>query len=296
MPESPAATALALLAVPGVGRVTAHRLLAHFASVEELQATPREQVYLRIKSSPKASDLTARLMDGDTLSGLVAEKAREVSGLAEKGIFVLTPRHPDWPATLNALPESARPVVLYAYGNTSALGHAKVAFLARPPVPGPDFEQAQTIARAALARQIGIILGSAHGFDLALSKLAADARVPSVAMLNCGLAKLAPSFRPAATALVRSGGLLLSSFPMQHGPFEHDDDERATVQSFLASAVVGVATRPETPEARAAALIASTVGGPVLGSVGATDPGWPDGTMSLDDRSAIDGFLGAAAT
>jgi predicted Rossmann fold nucleotide-binding protein DprA/Smf involved in DNA uptake len=193
---------------------------------------------------------------------------------------------------VDALDDAARPVALFAYGNLDALAQPSLAFLARPPLPGPAFEQAQTVARAALARGLGLALGAAHGFDLALLKIAADARVPSVAVLGCGLGKLAPSFRPAATMLVRAGGLLLSPFPMDHGPFEHDDDERARVQAALGRAVCAVALPDAGPEARAAAWAAAHDATRFC-TIGAA-PGAP-GT-SLDAQTETKAFLDTLAS
>ncbi len=74
-----------------------------------------------------------------------------------------------------------------------------------------------------------------------------------VGVLGSGLATLTPSLRPAATALVRAGGLLLSPFPMTHGPFPHDDRERALVQVAMAQATLAAAPAADSHEARAAA-------------------------------------------
>src|SRR5690606_30639695 len=80
----------------------------------------------------------------------------------------------------------------------------------------------------------------------------------------CGMARLQPAFRPAVSAAVRGGGLFVSPFAMEHGPFEHDDQDRLLVQTAVAQAVVFVDPRPETPEAAAMAW-ALEAGMPVFG-------------------------------
>ena len=59
------------------------------------------------------------------------------------------------------------------------------------------------------------------------------------------------TFRPIATATVKSGGLLISPFEMEHGPFGHDDLERVLIQSALARVCVFVEPGAESQDARA---------------------------------------------
>ena len=249
---SPAPFALALLALDGVGRVTAHRLLDRFATADALRATPREQVLLRLKGAPRAEQ-TLGLLFSDALDTALDAAAAETARLGAAGVRVLAPGMPEWPAGLDALDRPDRPVVLYAYGNPAALARPLLAVMGRPPVPAAPFEAAQRVARHVASAGGGLTVGAAHGFDLAVQKVSLGAGSAPVAVVGSGLGQLAPSLRPGATALVRAGGLLVSSFPMAHGPFPHDDRERALVQAALSRAVLVAAPQDGSPESRACA-------------------------------------------
>ena len=253
MPPPPAAPfVLALLALDGVGRVTAHRVLERFPSLDVLRQTPHEQVLLRLKGAPNAERIVERLFD-DAFDDALATKKSETAALAATGVRTLAPGDAEWPGGLERLGRAERPVVLYAYGNLAALAAPLLAVLGRPPVPGVPFEAAQRLARHAAESGAGVACGLAHGFDVAVAKVAGAAGRAPVAVLGCGLGQLAPSLRPAATALVRQGGLLLSPFPMPHGPFAHDDRERALVQVAVSRAAVVAAPHDGSHEAKAAA-------------------------------------------
>ena len=250
-----AAFAAALLSLDGVGRVTAHRVLAHFGSPAELRATPHEQVLLRIKGAPRAEALAATLQ-APALADAVATAQAAADADAARGISTLAPGGDAWPAGLDALPPAARPVVLRAYGPPEALGAPLVAVLAAAPLDAEPFEGAERLVGAAAARGVAPVLGAETGVDLALLKRALAAGVRPVVVAGSGLGRVERSMRPALSQLTREGGLIVSPFGMTHGPFEHDLKERALVAAALARTVCAVAPAPGSPEDAAAAWAA----------------------------------------
>ena len=247
---------LALLSLDGVGRVTAWRLLEHFGTAEAVRRAPREQARLRLKGVAHA-DRTLDAIAAPAFDQALARAQARVDALAAKSIAVVTPGSPGWPAGLMDLDRSDRPIALYAFGDLTALGWPALAVLAGAPLDAGPFEQVQAVARQAMAHGRGIVVGAATGVDLALQKLSLAAELPAVAVVGAGLARLAPPMRPGATALVRAGGLLVSPFDMTHGPFEHDERERALVQAALGRAVCVAAPASGSPEDRATAWGAS---------------------------------------
>ena len=248
--------ALALLDLDGVGRVTAHRLLERFPTLDTLRATPREQVLLRLKGAPHAEATVDTLFDPEAMRAPLDRARQQVDALTKTGVHVVAAGMGGWPGGLDRLPRASRPVVVYGYGHLGALARPAVAVLARAPIEAAPFEAAQALARSLAARGVPLVTGMAHGVDLALQKVGTGAGAPPVAVLGSGLARMDRSLRPAATALVRAGGLLLSPFPMPHGPFDHDDRERALVQAALGGAVCAVAPPADSSEDRAAAWAA----------------------------------------
>ncbi|MDT7857646.1 DNA-processing protein DprA [Rubrivirga sp. S365] len=220
---------------------------------------------------------------------------------------VLAPGGAGWPAGLDALPRADRPLVLYAYGDAGALAGPSLAVLARAPLDGEPFETVQALARrvltAPLAAESGgaasggaaLIVGAQGGVDLALQKVALGAGARVAVVVEAGLARLRPAMRPGATAAVRAGGVLVSPFPMTHGPFEHDDRERALVQAALGAAVCTVAPPPDSPEDRAAAWAAEA--GRPLALVGAAPPeaAWAENALRVDGPASFDAVAGLLA-
>ncbi len=244
--------ALALLSLDGVGRVTAHRILERFPTLDALRATPREQVLLRLKGAPHAERTVETLFSDGAFGPALDRASALLDTLQSKQVRVLAPSDDAWPAGLDAIPREERPVVLYLHGDVAALGRARLSFLTHAPIDGAVFETTQALARDVMSRGVGLVVGARHGVDLALQKLSLAADVPAVAVVGSGLARLERSMRPAATALVRAGGLLVSPFAMAHGPFDHDDRERAIVQAALGRGVCAAAPPAASPEDRAA--------------------------------------------
>lgn len=246
--------ALALMHIDGVGRVTTSRLLSNFDNVEDLRRYPREQVLFRIKGARNAQKLVKNLFDDAFLEEHLDYARRHTAKLAEKNIQLLVQGSSHWPERLDALDRSHRPVLLYLYGAAAVLSQPGVAFLARPPLSEDPFERSQDLVKQLVAEQIPPLSGVSHGFDNVVQKftVAEDkALLPSVMVANCGLAKIPSGLRATASQAVRSGSVMVSPFSMAHGPYEHDDYERALLQTALADKTVFLEPRSDTAEWRA---------------------------------------------
>lgn len=294
--SSSTAFALALLRLDGVGRVTTHRLLAHFPTYEALLATPREQVLVRLKGVAKASDLVARLFDEDAMAPRLEEAQQALRIHTSRHVRVWTPAAEGWPTRLDALDRSDRPVALYSYGISALLAQPTVAILGRAGLSGPAFEQAQALVRRLMDAHVSVIAGAADGFDVVMHKLCYAQRHPSIMIAASGLAKLTPSIRPHASAIVGAQGLVCAPFDMHHGPYPHDDRERAVVQAALAAAVVAVEPQTGSPEAKALAW-ALDADRPVFGVAG-SGPGalpLPERVHRLERPVDFDWVVAAAS-
>ncbi|WP_412062271.1 DNA-processing protein DprA [Rubrivirga sp. IMCC45206] len=283
---TPAPFALALLSLDGVGRVTAHRLLERFASPEAVRAAPREQVLLRLKGVAHAAQIVDAVC-APAFDDALDQAAAQVEALAGRRIAVLAPGDDRWPSGLDALDRADRPAVLYAFGDLAALRWPSLSVLASAPLAAPPFEAAQAVARGVLERGRGLVVGAAHGVDLALQKLSLGAGVPAVAVVGAGLARIDRSMRPGATALTKGGGLMVSPFPMAHGPFDHDDRERAMVQAALGRAVLAVTPPAGSHEARAAAWAADAERPLFLVPPAPADAPWAEAARPADDAGAV---------
>ena len=287
--DDPTTFVLALSHLDGVGRVTAGRLATHFAHYDDLRSHSREEVFLRIKGVPHAEKIAERLFEDEPMQTALAEAETKQEALRERGVEVLAPRSEAWPARLDDLALRQRPLLLWAYGPPEVLDRSSVSLLAHPPMEEAPFERAQALAQHLAADGAVPVLGAQSGFDVAIARRAADDRVPVILVAACGLGQLPRRMRPIASQVVRTGGLLISPFAMQHGPFDHDDRERAQVQAALADACVFAPSAAGTPEGQARAW-ATEAGRPTF--VLTDDP--PSGAKALtgsEDFAAVTNVL-----
>jgi len=254
--------ALALLRMEGVGRVATGRLVARFPTPDVLRATPHEQVRVRLRGVPAVDDIIRRLSTNE-FDRLLEDAGTALDRMAARQIDILTARHPHWPMGLSQLDWAERPAVLYCFGKSEVLLRPSVAFIAHPPLEVHAFELAQVLVRHLIAQGRVPVAGLQHGFDTVVCKLASSAAAPAISVGSTGLARVPGPMRPPAAAMVRNGGLLLSSFAVEHGPFPHDDVERARVMVAIASVTVVVSAPSDTAEARAVET-ARDLGRPVI--------------------------------
>lgn len=255
--------ALALRSLDGVGRVTAARVLERFPTYADLRRYPREQVLHRLKGAPNAAALVDTLFEEAAMTQRLEAAAAERAALQQKRVNLRAPADPDWPTGLAALPRSERPFLLFTYGDARVLNRPGVAFFGRPGLDPDAYELVQVALRRVVAGGRVPIAGLATGFDVVMHKIPALTPAPSLMVAACGLSKVAPPMRPVASQSIRAGGLLVSPFEMEHGPFEHDDRERGRVMAALASALV--LSNPDLDPAEKAALdVARTLDIPVF--------------------------------
>ncbi len=240
----------ALEQMEGVGRVTAGRILSQFPTYPDLLRYPQEQVYLRIKGVPRAEQLAKQLRDEGAMTARMDAARNTLESYTKRQIQVLARNHLHWPIGFEALKPAECPLLLYAYGHTVLLTQPSVALLAQPPLTPPTFELAQDLVRHLMTHDITPVAGAVHGFDVVVHRICATSPTPHPSMMvaSTGLARVKPDLRPHISTGVKAGGLFVSSFQVQHGPFAHDDRERALLETALASAVVFFEPEPHTPE------------------------------------------------
>jgi len=244
----PHAFAFALVHLDGVGKATAARLLERFETLEALRRYPREQVLLRLKGLPNATALVERLRDDAVMEPAFTAALDTLGSLGRKGVTVLAPNLPGWPASLNRIPPADRPALLYVYGPTDVVSLRPVALLGAPGLAEPAFDAMQALVRKMARFHLSAAGGIQHGFDVVLHKIALAERQPSLMVASSGLSQVPSSVRAQAAQSARGGSALLSAWDMEHGPFPHDDRHRGKVQAALSRAVVAFDPAPDSVE------------------------------------------------
>ena len=240
--------ALLLNSMEGVGRASAHRILARFESLESLQQFPREQVLTRLKGIPGGNDIVKRLFDPSLSAEMASRAQAELANLDQYRVTLLTPRDKAWPAPFEQIPEKDRPFILYLHGNAAPLTKKRLAIHGVSPLSTAGFERAQSISEGIQNEGVIPVLGASDGFDIALHKKALGGNPPGtpIAIVHGGLSTIVPQFRPTATAVSRGGGLLLSAFPMTHQAYPHDERFSIYCMGLLCHATLFVEPVPES--------------------------------------------------
>lgn len=239
---------MALLDLQGVGWVTAHKITERFPTYESLLACPHEQILIRIKGTANAESLVKKLRDKESFGSAVDRTKSLIKGMKDKNMAVLASGHPNWPTHLDKLDRPIRPVVLHTFGDTAALKRSGAAMFGLDELDADAFESAQLLADRLIEADIPLVSAARTGFDTILHKRTTAANRPCIMVARCGLAKIDKQARASVASAVQSGGVLVSPFAMTHGPFDHDDTERAILQSALAGPSVFFGATPHTPE------------------------------------------------
>ncbi len=230
-PGQASASAVALLtvlALPGVGRATAPRLVAGTGGMATAEVPPAlaEALASRGVNPRGAWDAASR----------VAQEAARV------GIHVLGRDDPDFPGRLLSIPDA--PCVLFAKGDVGAL-HAdrSIAVVGtRSPTPF-GAEVARRTAGTAAGAGFVVVSGLARGIDQAGHRGCLDKGGITVAVMAHGLDDVQPrSATDLAREMLARGGCLVSEYPPGVEAMAHRFIERDRLQAGLSDAVLVVET------------------------------------------------------
>ena len=191
---------LALTSVPGVGAVTARRLLDRFGTVEAVFGADEAD----LRAIPRLpADFAARLR-ALSLDGL----EDEITSLADEGIHVLTWDDESYPALLAGVADA--PPVLFVRGRLDRRDAAAVAIVGtRQPSPA-GLALARRLARRLAEQGVTVVSGLALGIDTAAHQGALEAEGRTLAVLGSGLRVVHPAQNSALAEQIAQRGALLS--------------------------------------------------------------------------------------
>ena len=196
---------LALSMVPGIGGVTARRLLERFHSVEAVFDAPDEHL-LRVPRLTPDAVARLRAVSLEAVEG-------ELASLADEGLEVLTWDDEAYPANLRSLHDA--PPVLFMRGALGPEDEQAVAIGGTRQPPARGAALAEGLARELARRRLTVVSGLALGIDAAAHQgalLAAGGR--TLAVPGSGLRAIHPrENQPLAEAIVERGALLSELHP-----------------------------------------------------------------------------------
>lgn len=222
----------------------------HVAAFHSLPAFTTKTFHQIIKAGLLARAPETLTVDGLLDAGLDSNRARQIlsqlpdvdraaaRAILEKfHIQVITIADAEYPVLLKEIP--APPPILYVRGNTAALQATMLAVVGtRSPTPY-GLKATDLLVRPVTRHGIGVVSGLALGIDGAAHRIALDEKVPTVAVLGCGVDRIYPwQHAQLADQIIATGGVVMSEFPLGAEPRREYFPQRNRIISGLAQGVL----------------------------------------------------------
>jgi DNA processing protein len=218
---------LALATVPGIGGVTARKLIERFGDVESIFAATAEA----LSEIPRVTPAMAQQI----LAAPIEQLENELLSLDDEGIDVLTWDNNRFPARLRPLPDA--PLVLFMRGTLKHTDDNAVAIVGTREPTRSAVETAQTIGRELAARGLTIVSGLALGIDTAGHRGAIETG-RTIAVLGSGLRTIHPRENVELAEEISRRGAILSELHPNTPPKGQHLMARDRIISGLSRAVI----------------------------------------------------------
>jgi DNA processing protein len=216
---------LRLLAVPGLGRQNARRLLVTFGGPEQVFDAPTaarrevvptplaEALALPPQGWSTQFEATRRWLEGD-------------------GRFVVPVGHPAYPPQLLQSPDP--PLLLYLHGRPELLHAQAIAIVGSRQATPQGISNARAFASHFSAAGLTVVSGLALGIDGAAHEGGLEGRGSTIAVVATGLDRVYPKRHLALAHRIAEQGLLVSELPLDTPPLRQNFPSRNRIISGLA--------------------------------------------------------------
>ncbi len=193
---------IALSMIPGIGSITARKLISLLGS-PELVFRERKDVLLKIPF------IGSQIVEAISNKNNLAKAEKEINLLIRHKIQILYYTDPAYPTRLNECPDG--PILIYVKGQSNLNYHRILSIVGtRSPTSYGTEVCRKLISDISIEDQsVAIVSGLAYGIDICAHKAALRYGLPTVAVLGHGLGFLYPgSHRPIAGKIQESGALI----------------------------------------------------------------------------------------
>jgi DNA processing protein len=224
---------IALGMIPGIGGITARKILAYTGSAEAVFSVP-EKILLGI---PGVGDLLA---DRIRNKGVLDLAKREFEFINKRGIACLFYGDDAYPERLLDCYDA--PMFLYMLGRVNLNGSRVISIVGtrRPGSYGTDICKCLVRDLASLNRELVIVSGLAYGIDHCAHKSAMENGLDTVAVLGHGLKYMYPALHRQIAAQITRQGALLTDFASDQKPERNNFIRRNRIIAGLSDVTIVV--------------------------------------------------------
>ncbi|MES2076080.1 MAG: DNA-processing protein DprA [Pseudomonadota bacterium] len=225
---------LRLERVPGIGLLSARRLLEQFGTPGAVLRAPPQR--LRELLRPAQAEALARALQPD--AAFDAHCAAIDAWLATPNRHLLAPDHPDYPAGLRQLADP--PLLLYVVGRTELLAGPALAVVGSRNASAQGLRNAERFAEALSHAGLAVVSGLALGIDAAAHRGGLRGAGSTVAVVGTGADRIYPARNGALARQIAEQGCLVSEYPLGTTPRPENFPKRNRLISALARGVLVV--------------------------------------------------------
>ncbi|WP_296000468.1 DNA-processing protein DprA [Rugamonas sp.] len=231
-PDETLAGWLRLAHTPGVGLLTAHRLLAAHGTPAAIFGAGREALLALVKPAQAQALAAAAGADvGPALAGLR-------DWLGHPGRHLLTLDDPRYPPLLREIADA--PLLLYAIGRVDLLARPAVAIVGSRNASAQGVAHAARFGAALSQAGLTIVSGLALGIDAAAHDGGLAGAGATVAVIATGADQIYPRANGALARRIAADGCVVSEFPLGTPPRSDNFPRRNRIISGLARGVLVV--------------------------------------------------------
>lgn len=225
---------VALSMLPGVGTITAHKLIQNFISpTAVLQSDPD---ILKTFNLPQRT--LQAISDYNSDRGSIADYLEKLDNwLKYPGNNLICFDDQDYPQMLREIADP--PLLLYVTGAVQRLCYPQIAIVGSRNASISGLQHAKNFSRALSEAGLTITSGLALGVDGAAHSGAVEQSLPTIAVLGSGVDRIYPRRHSGlADAILATGGALVSEYPLATAPMAHNFPRRNRIISGLSAGVL----------------------------------------------------------
>jgi DNA processing protein len=224
---------IALGLIPGIGGITARKILAFTGSAEAVFSVPQKTLL----GIPGVGDLLA---DRISSEGIIDQARRELEFIHKKGINCLFHGDDTYPERLLDCYDA--PLLLYMLGQVKLNGSRMISIVGtrRPGAYGLDMCKCLVRDLASFNRELVIVSGLAYGIDHCAHISAMENGLETIAVLGHGLKYMYPALHRQVASKITRQGALLTDFASNQKPERNNFIRRNRIIAGLSDATIVV--------------------------------------------------------